>query len=630
MVQDIQSKHNNDKEGYWMAIENKVYDLTKFVDFHPSGSAILLANSGIDATHAFEQVAHDTNAEIVSLMDSYEIGIISPVKFESPDAERMYNYLLKFLTLIVEMENTFQFDATSMHRTLYEDERDLMDTRYLKDKLGLHRRVLLTMAPVIGGGELQLLMVEFQGLMTKEGSVKVKTPNDSYSSLLKTHNGRCSLHTLHIFKYLSVSKDWENPIHHRTELSAYIHSLMGVGQKFLSDAKIAIAEALAKLEALSSGVKLKSVTPDILKHLGSIIGIIKKYLSNLKDILANRYVLKENRTAKMLWEQLRIRFQERCLVLLARPPVLHEIVHEAVTAADALNEYAREISLRLAFINSEDQMRPRSGSMVTGQRSLGLAKSISRFSFNDGQAEAKQMARIIQSLNQVGVSSEDPASYSKKLLATEYIKSFLLADYGKIDKIMEEEGDADNEKSDVEKVDNFICYEIYIQEKCGFSTDAIKLLRSQKVRTRAIDVTHNQQLREMIMSRSNCRQFPQVFVGSKFIGGLAELQSLQSNGLLTRLHLNDDESIHLRRITKDEAKKFLTYQGLPDYVLEALDFLNQLFEESPDIRSTSFDEFRYHYLGKEYVEKNQDEFRTRTKSRLGSIKRRNRNDSTSY
>ena len=617
------AKHNNAKDGFWMVISKKVYDLTKFVNFHPSGTAIIRANSGIDATHAFEQVAHDTNAEIVSLMDSYEIGVLLPVNFESPDAERMYNYLLQFLTRVVEMENTYQFDAASTIRTEYADARDLMDTRYLNDKLSLHRRVLLTMASAIGGGELQLLMTEFKGLIASRGTHEdsvIRVPNDTYTSLLKTHSGRCSLHTLHIFKYLSLSKDRENPIHRRAELSAYIHSLMEEGQKFLYDVKIAIAGALAKLETSPSDSELKPATAEILGHLGSVINIIKKYLSNLKQILANRYVLKEKRTAKMLWEQLRIRFEERCLILLARPPVLHEIVHEALTAADALNEYAREMTLRLAALSSGAQLRNRT------RRSLGLAGSISRISFNDGHAESKQLARIVQSINQLGTTSKDPASYSSKLLATEYIKSFLItehtafgAKHGNIDMIPEE----DENGEDVivpEKIEDIVCYEVYIQEKCGFSNDAIKLLRSENVKIRAIDVTHNQPLRELISSRSHSRQFPQVYVGSKFIGGLAELQSLQKAGLLSRLHQVGDGSTQLKRITKMDVEKSLTCDNLPDYVVNALEFLKGLFEESPETVSTSFDEFRYFYLGKENVEENKGVPLRR--KRLGSMKRR--------
>ena len=625
------AKHNNDKEGFWMAIKKRVYDLTNFVDFHPSGTAIIRANSGIDATHAFEQVAHDTNAEIVSLMESYEIGVTLPINFDSPDAERMYNYLLRFLTLIVEMENTYQFDAASMQRTEYEDERSLMNTRYLNDKLGLHRRVLLTMAPVIGGGELQLLMTEFKGLI-KEDNSEIRVPNDTYSSLLKTHSGRCSLHTLHIFKYLAAAKDRENPIHRRAELSAYIHSLMEEGQKFLVDVKFAIAGALAKLETSSSNGELTTITAEILGDLGSVIEIIKTYLSNLKEILANRYVLKGKKSAKMLWEQLRIRFKERCLVLLARPPVLHEIVHEAMTTAQALNEYARQMSLRLATINAEAQFRNRSGSRGTGYRSLGLAGSINRISFNDGKAESKQLARILQSMNQLEATSKDPASYSTKLLATEYIKSALISGVGKsdsrqrkIDKIPEEDEDVEIKEIN-EKIEDFVCYEVYVQEKCGFSSDAIKMLRRENVRLRVIDVTHNQPLRELVSDRSNCRQFPQIFVGSKFIGGIAELQTLQKAGLVSKPNSKEqEESIQFKRITKEDVEKALTCDSLPSHVVDALKYLNNLFDESPHIRSTSFDEFQYFYLGKDDEEKNKDVGSTRKKSRLGSIKRRSKN-----
>ncbi|KAI9037313.1 cytochrome b5-like heme/steroid binding domain-containing protein [Aspergillus affinis] len=45
-----------------IVLHNKVYDITKYLEDHPSGSAILLEVAGTDATDAFEEVGHSDEA----------------------------------------------------------------------------------------------------------------------------------------------------------------------------------------------------------------------------------------------------------------------------------------------------------------------------------------------------------------------------------------------------------------------------------------------------------------------------------------------------------------------------------------------------------------------------------------
>ncbi|KAH7876423.1 cytochrome b5-like heme/steroid binding domain-containing protein [Lentinula edodes] len=55
-------KTNNSKSSIWLLIDGKVYDCTKFIDEHPGGDEVILAESGKDATEAFEDVGHSDEA----------------------------------------------------------------------------------------------------------------------------------------------------------------------------------------------------------------------------------------------------------------------------------------------------------------------------------------------------------------------------------------------------------------------------------------------------------------------------------------------------------------------------------------------------------------------------------------
>ncbi|KAJ7771077.1 cytochrome b5-like heme/steroid binding domain-containing protein [Mycena maculata] len=55
-------KASNTKEKLYVLIHEKVYDVTKFLDEHPGGDEVILAESGRDATEAFEDVGHSDEA----------------------------------------------------------------------------------------------------------------------------------------------------------------------------------------------------------------------------------------------------------------------------------------------------------------------------------------------------------------------------------------------------------------------------------------------------------------------------------------------------------------------------------------------------------------------------------------
>ncbi|PLN79597.1 putative cytochrome B5 [Aspergillus taichungensis] len=46
----------------WIVLHNKVYDVTKYLDDHPGGSAVLIEVAGTDATEAFEEIGHSDEA----------------------------------------------------------------------------------------------------------------------------------------------------------------------------------------------------------------------------------------------------------------------------------------------------------------------------------------------------------------------------------------------------------------------------------------------------------------------------------------------------------------------------------------------------------------------------------------
>ncbi|XP_051879818.1 cytochrome b5 [Pristis pectinata] len=69
-------KKHNIGNSPWIHVNNKIYDVTKFLDQHPGGEEVLKEQAGGDATEAFEDVGHSTDAR--EMTKQYLIGELHP------------------------------------------------------------------------------------------------------------------------------------------------------------------------------------------------------------------------------------------------------------------------------------------------------------------------------------------------------------------------------------------------------------------------------------------------------------------------------------------------------------------------------------------------------------------------
>ena len=72
---------HSDKDDGWIAVYDKVYDVTDYLPKHPGSEEVLLEYLGYDATAAFRSVGHSKGA--IHILEKYCIGIL-------PKNERIY------------------------------------------------------------------------------------------------------------------------------------------------------------------------------------------------------------------------------------------------------------------------------------------------------------------------------------------------------------------------------------------------------------------------------------------------------------------------------------------------------------------------------------------------------------
>ena len=69
------SKHNT-KQDIWITHNNKVYDVTKFVNHHPGGSDYLMMAAGTSITPYWNKYRQHYNPDVEKILDKYHIGYI--------------------------------------------------------------------------------------------------------------------------------------------------------------------------------------------------------------------------------------------------------------------------------------------------------------------------------------------------------------------------------------------------------------------------------------------------------------------------------------------------------------------------------------------------------------------------
>ena len=116
-------QHTDKKKGYWMAIDNWVYDLSKFIHRHPGGNIILEMHVGLDASYEFKKVGHYKDTSVLSMMKKYRVGEFIAIQFTDKEKQRIYSNWSKTLSLCTEMINALTLDICNLDKVFIPAEK---------------------------------------------------------------------------------------------------------------------------------------------------------------------------------------------------------------------------------------------------------------------------------------------------------------------------------------------------------------------------------------------------------------------------------------------------------------------------------------------------------------------------
>ncbi|CAE6432523.1 unnamed protein product [Rhizoctonia solani] len=115
------AQHTGHRDGkMWIGVHGSVYDVTDFLPIHPGGTLIVAASAGLDASATFDEVAHTSNPEVMSLLGKYFIGRLRPTPtFQSNDLGELRSGWVDYLKTCVEGLTTMSFET----RSILQDSR---------------------------------------------------------------------------------------------------------------------------------------------------------------------------------------------------------------------------------------------------------------------------------------------------------------------------------------------------------------------------------------------------------------------------------------------------------------------------------------------------------------------------
>ena len=178
--------HNNAEHGYWFVIDGRVYDMTEFVHLHAGGPQIIRNSLGMDATRAYQNVMHHLNSEVDAMLGMYEIGHIRRLSFRQEGGvavgqrglfyislENAFKSWVRYLYLIVEMENALESDFGVLNKTTTRDEpAELLTPLKIQTAAETHRRFLGGYLDDLLGDDLQHLWAITSGLCAPSEDVR--------------------------------------------------------------------------------------------------------------------------------------------------------------------------------------------------------------------------------------------------------------------------------------------------------------------------------------------------------------------------------------------------------------------------------------------------------------------------
>ncbi|ETI24376.1 hypothetical protein G647_03745 [Cladophialophora carrionii CBS 160.54] len=163
----------------YIGVHGGVYDITDFLPIHPGGTLIAQASAGLDASKTFDDVAHTTNPEVMSLLSKYFIGhLATKPDFRSTELSSIYDLWYQYLRNCVEALTTLHFEVDYIQRdarTWFQG--DLFNMGGVRKFYQFQSRLMQNGFSTLFGAKLQELHLKLTFALVNSGTPGTRVPD---------------------------------------------------------------------------------------------------------------------------------------------------------------------------------------------------------------------------------------------------------------------------------------------------------------------------------------------------------------------------------------------------------------------------------------------------------------------
>ncbi len=281
--------HNNKKNGYWMVIDDEVYNISDFIFLHAGGEKTLTAFVGMDATHEYKAVSHHLDSSINAVLSVYKIGAVKKLNFSNNwgvtlsntnewqyiTLKELYESWVNYLYLVVEMQNTFSFEE-AYYSKIFKDE--ITKKTYVFALQSIIKLIEDILIGFLGGLISEKFTILWKNTVTLCAQNESILEIDSLiQALKKSPDYLAILHCFHELLSANQYKDKQN-------LKEFFSQIMTLSGGFLEKMKTNSIKGI-KLFERHEDKFIESSSKEIIQILKTALKIIKTYTQKLNETI---------------------------------------------------------------------------------------------------------------------------------------------------------------------------------------------------------------------------------------------------------------------------------------------------------------------------------------------------------
>ncbi len=309
----------------YIGVHGGIYDITDFLPIHPGGTLIAQASAGVDASKTFDDVAHTTNPEVMSLLSKYFIGhLATKPDFRSTDLSNVYDLWYQYLRNCVEALTTLNFEVDYIQRdarTWFQG--DLFNMGGVRKFYQFQSRLMQNGFTTLFGAKLQELHLKLTFAVVNSGTPGTRVP-DIIGAITRAQASAASATAANEIAQIGAFVcNSQQAQFQENGILRYARAVTELDVQFLEEVRADVClgmDAFAVIDSADAGTEKQRLV-SIGTYLLSILERVGERLNTFYSRLSRESIYRpdlEKNPARTRWNLLRRRIRDGSFFILAQ------------------------------------------------------------------------------------------------------------------------------------------------------------------------------------------------------------------------------------------------------------------------------------------------------------------------